>query len=150
MSDKPFPSIRHLANYVDTQLVQFQQLKTAIDGIIALSDTLTDRQKQLAECEAAITQAQGRLRDAKDSHEQIVQDMTTQRRDLRETVQKEQQERLKAKEQFETTKADWQQKLNDVKAQVQEADATLKSRREDLSRLQERLKETVDAALSRR
>ena len=150
MSDKAFPTIRHLANYVDTQLVQFQQLKTAIDGIIAVSSTLEDRQKQLAECEAAITQAQTRVHEATASHEHMILDMTTQRRDLRETVQKEQQERTKAKEQFETTKAEWQQKLNDVKAQVQEADATLKSRREELSRLQERLKETVDAALSRR
>ena len=150
MSDKPFPSIRHLANYVDTQLVQFQQLKTAIDGIIALSDTLTDRQKQLAECEAAITRAQGHLREAKQSFEQFTSTLTQQRRDLHEIVQKEQQERTKAKEQFETTKAEWQQQLNDVKAQVQEADATLKSRRDELSRLQDRLKETVEAALSRR
>lgn len=143
-------ALRHLAQYVNTQLGQFQQLKSALEMTITVTELLPDRQKQVEECEARLTQVQSRLREATNSHEQIMLNLGQQEKELQVLIQKEQRERVAAKERHEEQKLEWQHALNEKKLMLQDIDQQVKGKREELARLQDRLKATVEAALTGR
>ena len=46
-----FPSIRHLAGYVDQRLTEFQQLQAAIREIQVQGSTLADRKQEIADAD---------------------------------------------------------------------------------------------------
>ena len=142
-----FPSIRHLAGYVETELNRFQHLKMAIAEVSTLLSTVEDRKQQLVGYETKITEAQMRLHEATTTFERFTADLTQKRRDLQAVFQGEQQERQKAREAFESEKAERQRQANEQVAQQHELERHVVEKQKELDGLQQRLKAAVEGAL---
>lgn len=149
MSER-FPSIRHLAGYVESQLTQFQQLKMAVDEVLTSLDLLEDRRRQLADCESKITDTQARWRETKESYDHFVANLTEQRQAVQALLTKEQQQRVQARDDFDAQRREWQEERTEMAAVLQQLEQEITAKREELDRLRESLEATVNAALGKR
>lgn len=144
-----FPSIRHLSGYVKQRLTEFQQLDAAIAEIQTQWSTLADRKQQLKEAEKRLEDVQGQIREADGRHQQHAEEIKGQRVALQTLLKKEQQERVEAREKFEREHLGWTERENQARATLKALDVDILSKQKELTDLDARLAETVNAVLRR-
>lgn len=144
-----FRSLRHLVSHVDEQVRIYTQLQAAIAQVSGLLDSLPEKQREVEALNTKIAEAQKKISDLTDAHQVTVEQVRKQRQELQALVQKEQQERVTAREAFKAEQQRWALEITEARETVADLTRQIGQKKNDLSTLQQELDSTVKAVLRR-
>lgn len=142
-----FRSFRHLTAYVEQQYQTFAQLKDAIAQVSGLLDAIPEKERELAALEAKATEWQAKIDTLKEGHALTMEQCRKQRKDMQEVLQKEQQERITAREAYKAEQAQWQLAIGKAREELAELQRTITQRKTEQDTLDAQLASTVKAVL---
>lgn len=142
-----FRSFRHLTAYVEQQYQTFAQLKDAIGQVSGLLDAIPEKERELAALEAKATEWQAKIDTLKEGHALTMEQCRKQRKDMQEVLQKEQQERITAREAYKAEQAQWQLAIGKAREELAELQRTITQRKTEQDTLDAQLASTVKAVL---
>ena len=148
MSDQ-FRSLRHLTQHVDEQARIYSQLQEAIASVSGLLDRLPEKQRELTELEAKLAEVTQKTAEAAAAQRVLAEQTLKQRRDMQALLQKEQQERVTAREAFRLEAQTHHQELQALRNTLADLQREIDRRRGEADTLEKELASTVSKVLRR-
>jgi chromosome segregation ATPase len=144
-----FRSLRHLTVYVDQEVSRFLQLQEAIKQVGGLLDSLPERTREVEALKQQAEAWQQKIGTLEDNHKLLMDQCRNQRAETQGLIQKEQQERMAARETFKQEQAQWQGTIGRAREELNEVQRAIQQKKSELDRLEQDLAATVKAVLRR-
>jgi predicted nucleic acid-binding Zn-ribbon protein len=144
-----FRSLRHLTAYVDQEHARFAQLKDAIAQVSGLIDSLPERKREVEALKQQADEWQQKIAKLEEGHKLLMDQCRNQRAETQGLIQKEQQERMTAREAFKTEQQQWQSTVAKAREELNSVQREIQQKSNELERLQQDLAATVKAVLRR-
>jgi chromosome segregation ATPase len=144
-----FRSLRHLTVYVDQEVSRFLQLQEAIKQVGGLLDSLPERTREVEALKQQAEAWQQKIGTLEDNHKLLMDQCRNQRAETQQLIQKEQQERMAARETFKQEQAQWQGTIGRAREELNEVQRAIQQKKSELDRLEQDLAATVKAVLRR-
>lgn len=144
-----FRSLRHLTTHVDQQVQTYTQLQEAIRSVGSLLDSLPEKKKELEALELKIEETNKKLTDQDEAQKILVEQFRKQRRDNAEVLQKEQQERVTAREAYRLEVQEHSREIALARNTLADLNREIDRKRGEAETLEKELASTVKAVLRR-
>ena len=144
-----FRSIRHLTAYVDQEVTRFTQLQDAIKTASAILDSLPEKERQVREAVEKLAEIELKIGTAQGTHETLLYSFKKQRQEMADLVQKEQQERVTAREAFKDEQHQWRGQIEGLRKTLHGLEQEIQAKKQEIANLEEGLASTVKAVLRR-
>lgn len=144
-----FRSLRHLTTHVDQQVQTYTQLQEAIRSVGSLLDSLPEKKKELEALDARIEEQTRKIADQDAAQQIVVEQFRKQRQENQAQLQKEQQERVTAREAYRLEVQEHTRELALVRNTLAELNREIDRKRGEAETLEKELASTVKAVLRR-
>ena len=149
LTDQPH-AIQQLTQYVREQARQFTTLQAQLEPMAALLARLPDVQRQVLDAEQRLRACQERISQTNTTHDEIVAQLTHQRRDVHALLQQEQAARGQARQAYEQEREQWRVALTEAQAALRQVEQEIVKKRAEGAQLTAQLQATVQTVLGRR
>ena len=147
MSTDPFPTIRHLDNYVQQELTRLTQLDQAVKSVMRHLEDQAELERRLALLKTQEQEALGRCEELKTRQKTVAYELARNRKGLQDTFQTELQQRDKARQQWTEEEVVYQEGLRLRRIELDQVQVAILAKRDELADLERRLTATVEAVL---
>ena len=144
-----FRSLRHLTTHVDQQVQTYTQLQEAIRSVGSLLDSLPEKKKGLEALELKIDEAKKKLTDQEEAQKILVEQFRKQRHENQALLQKEQQERVTARDAYRLEVQEHAREIALARNTLADLNREIDRKRGEAETLEKELASTVKAVLRR-
>lgn len=144
-----FRNLRHLTTHVDEQVRIYTQLQEAIRSVGGILDALPEKKKEIEVLDMKADEIRKTCADQDAAQQVIAENFRLQRRENQALLQKEQQERVGAREAFRLEQQTWRQETEQARALLADLQREIERRRGEAATLEKELASTVKAVLRR-
>lgn len=144
-----FKNLRHLTHHVDEQVRIYTQLQEAIRSVGSILDSLPEKKKEVEALEAAAEDLRKRMVDQEAAQQLLIENFRKQRQENQAILQKEQQERVGAREAFRLEQQVWRQETEQARSILADIHREIERKRGEAETLEKELASTVKAVLRR-
>lgn len=144
-----FRSLRHLTSHVDDQVRVYTQLQEAIRSVGGILDSLPEKKRELEALQEQATEVRKKTADQEAAQQLLMENFRKQRQENQALLQKEQQERVGAREAFRLEQQTWKQEIEQTRSTLADLQREIDRKRGEAETLEKELASTVKAVLRR-
>jgi chromosome segregation ATPase len=144
-----FRSLRHLTVYVDQEVSRFLQLQEAIKQVGGLLDSLPERTREVEALKQQAEAWQQKIVTLEENHKLLMDQCRNQRAETQQLIQKEQQERMAARETFKSEQVQGKVLVARLRDEQNKLERDIEQKKNELERLDQELESAVKSALRR-